>query len=373
MFHLRDHGLDGDHRVIDEQPQRDDQRPQRDALQVDPEDLHDDEHDGQHQRDRGRHDQARPQAQIQEADDEHDRDGLPKRLHEFVNRFFHHLRLIGDQESLDADGQVRFELLDHVIQILFQSEDVAAGAHRERHADGVLAVDAELRLRRVGVAARDRRDVAEAQHLAAEDEIDLLQVLFGFKPSGHIHEHGLILRLDHAGGDHGVLGHERLDQLHAVHAEFGQAVRGELDIDPLVLGAQEFGFGDIFHSQQARARLFRVIAQFPVTEAVRREAIDDPVGVAEFVVEKRPHDSLRERLPDIADFLADLVPEVRHILLRGGLEQIDKDGGRPGDGIALQIVKIGRVLQLLLDAIGHLLHGLVLGRARPERLRPPSF
>ena len=117
MFHLRDHGLDGDHRVIDEQPQRDDQRPERDALQIDPEDLHDDEHDGQHQRDRGRHDQARAQAQIQEADDENDRDGLPERLHEFVNRFFHHLRLIGDQESLDADGQVRFEFLHHVIQI----------------------------------------------------------------------------------------------------------------------------------------------------------------------------------------------------------------------------------------------------------------
>jgi hypothetical protein len=47
-----------------------------------------------------------------------------------------------------------------VIQIFFQGEDVAASAHRERHADGVLAVHAEDRLRRVGVAARDRRDIA---------------------------------------------------------------------------------------------------------------------------------------------------------------------------------------------------------------------
>src|SRR4030095_170322 len=103
----------------------------------------------------------------------------------------------------------------------------------------------------------------------------------------------------------------------------------------LVLVTKEWGLGDVFHPQQTRARLFRVIAQFPMTEAVRREAIDDPVGVAEFVVKKRPYDSLRERLPNIADFLADLVPKVRHLLFRGRLEQIDKDGGRPGDGIAL--------------------------------------
>src|SRR6187397_2127805 len=97
-------------------------------------------------------------------------------------------------------------------------------------------------------------------------------------------------------------------------------MRGELNVDALVLGAQEFSLGDILNSQQARARLFRVIAQFPVTEAVRRKAIDDPVGVSEFVIKKRPYDSLRESLPDIADFLADLVPEVRHILFWGGLE-----------------------------------------------------
>src|SRR4030095_3098222 len=103
----------------------------------------------------------------------------------------------------------------------------------------------------------------------------------------------------------------------------------------LVLVTKEWGLGDVFHSQQTRARLFRVIAQFPMTEAVRREAIDDPVGVAEFLIEERPHDSFRERLLDIADLLADLIPKIRHILLRRGLEQIDKDGGCPGYGIAL--------------------------------------
>src|SRR5207302_8650175 len=41
-----------DHRVIDQQPERDDQRPQRYPLKVDPEKLHSDEHRREDQRDR---------------------------------------------------------------------------------------------------------------------------------------------------------------------------------------------------------------------------------------------------------------------------------------------------------------------------------
>jgi hypothetical protein len=179
------------------------------------------------------------------------------------------------------------------MEILFQSEDVAAGAHRKRDADRVLTIDAEDRLWRVGVATPDGRDVAQAQHLSAKGKVHLLQVFLGLKAPGHIHEHCLILRLDCAGGDHGVLSDKRLDQFHAVHAEFSQAVRRELDIDALVLSAQELGFGNIFHAQQTRARLFRVIAQLPVTEAVRGEGINDPVSVAEFIIEERPQNALR--------------------------------------------------------------------------------
>src|SRR5678816_1152221 len=110
---------------------------------------------------------------------------------------------------------------------------------------------------------------------------------------------------------------------------------GKLNIDALVLRAQKFSFGDVLNSQQARARFFRVIAQFPVTETVRREAIDDPVGVAEFVIEKRSYDPLRKGLLDIANLLADLIPKVRDIFLWRGLEQIDKHRGCPSHGIAL--------------------------------------
>ena len=59
----RDHRLDRDHRVVDQQAERDDQRAQRYSLKVDPEELHRHEHRGEDQRDRERHDGARAQAE----------------------------------------------------------------------------------------------------------------------------------------------------------------------------------------------------------------------------------------------------------------------------------------------------------------------
>ena len=48
-------------------------------------------------------------------------------------------------------------------------------------------------------------------------------------------------------------------------------------------------------------------------ETVRRECIDHAIGVAELVVEEWADDTLRKVLPDIADLLADLIPDVGHI------------------------------------------------------------
>ena len=64
----RDHRLDGDHGVIDQQAERDDERAERDPLQVDAEELHRHEHRGEHERDREGHDGAGAQAEADQAD-----------------------------------------------------------------------------------------------------------------------------------------------------------------------------------------------------------------------------------------------------------------------------------------------------------------
>ena len=78
-------------------------------------------------------------------------------------------RLVGDEMRLDPDRQVVRDLRHLVRHILAEDEIVAALGHRDRQADRRLAVEAEHRLRRVGVAFGDRGDVGEAEELAVSE------------------------------------------------------------------------------------------------------------------------------------------------------------------------------------------------------------
>ena len=80
----RDHGLDRDHRVVDQQAEGDDEGAERNPLKVDPEELHRHEHRGEHQRDRERNHGTGAQTEADQADRENDGDGLPQGLHELV-------------------------------------------------------------------------------------------------------------------------------------------------------------------------------------------------------------------------------------------------------------------------------------------------
>ena len=73
-----------------------------------------------------------------------------------------------------------------------------------------------------------------------------------------------------------------------------------------------------------------MIAQFAMGESVRGEAVDDPVGVAEIVIEARPDDAGRQRAAHVADVLADLVPDVRHLVGWRLALQIDEDRREAG-------------------------------------------
>ena len=120
----------------------------------------------------------------------------------------------------------------------------------------------------------------------------------------------------------------------------------------------------------ARERtLLDVVAQLAMGEAVRREAVDDAEGVAELVVEARADDALRQGVPDVADVLADLVPDVRDLALPWRspfrLTKIVVDAGAR---VAAQIVEVRRLLQLALEPLGDLLERVLDGGARPCRL-----
>ena len=111
-----------------------------------------------------------------------------------------------------------------------------------------------------------------------------------------------------------------------------------------------------------------VVAQFPVREAVRGEAVDQAEGIAEVVVEAGSDDAGRQRAADVANVLAHLIPDVRHF---GGFRrafQIDEDRRASGNGVAAQEVEASGLLQLALEPFGDLLQRVVHGSARPSGL-----
>ncbi len=181
-------------------------------------------------------------------------------------------RLVGHQRRLDAVRQVGRDVGHHGLDVLAEREDVAGVAHRDREADGRLAVDPEHRLRRVGEAAPHGGDVAQADVAPAEHQVDRLDVALGVEGAGDAHEHALLLGVQDAGRADHVLRLQRRHDRAVVQAQAGEAFGRELDEDLLVLRAQHLDLRDVGHLQQARARAFDLVAQLAEGEAVGGEA-----------------------------------------------------------------------------------------------------
>ena len=71
---------------------------------------------------------------------------------------------------------------------------------------------------------------------------------------------------------------------------------------------------------------------------------------------------------DVADLLAHLIPDVRHLSRRRRILQVDEDRGLAGGRVALQVVQVRRLLELALEAVGDLLERVADRGARPPDL-----
>ena len=203
---------------------------------------------------------------------------------------------------------------------------------------------------------------------AVGKEIDVEQVGLGTEGARNTQRDGLVAGLELARGTDRVLRPQRRDQRRPVDAEAGELRDRELDEDLLVLGADELDLRHVRNLQQARADVLDIIAQLAVGEAVGGEAVNQAEGVAEVVVEAGSDHAGRQRAADIADVLAHLVPDVRHLRGAGRAFQIDEDRREARGGVAAQEVEAPGLLQLALDPFGDLLQRVVHGRAGPGGL-----
>ena len=221
--------------------------------------------------------------------------------------------MIGDERRLDADRQVGRDLVHGPLNVAAERQDVAALPHGDGEADGRLAVDPEHRLRRIDEDAPDVGNVAQSEQAAVRGDVDRQNVEFGFECAGDAQRDPLVARFQRAGRADRVLRLKRGDQGGAIDPQSRELLGGELDDDLLVLGAEDLDLGDVGDAQQPRADVFHIVAKLAVGESVRGEAVDDPEGVAELVVEARPDDARRQGMPHVADALSHVIPDVRHL------------------------------------------------------------
>ena len=186
--------------------------------------------------------------------------------------------------------------------------------------------------------------------------------------AGDVDQHVLVRRVDDAGGNHGVLLGDRREHLVEVQLEVGELLRREAQVHLLVLIAEDLDLADVRRAQELGPRRLGEVACLARREAVIGDAVDDAEDVAELVVEEGPDHALRQRHLDVADLLADLVPDVLDLVARRRLLQIDEDGRLAGLGVALEVVEVGGFLELLLEPVRQLREGVGHARARPGGL-----
>ena len=276
--------------------------------------------------------------------------------------------LIGDERRLYAHWQVRLDVLHGGCDVAPESEDVAALAHGDGEPDALFSIDLEHRLRGVGGAARDARDVAQTNHPAVRHEIDRQNVLLGPERARDADEDFFLPGLHHALRRDGVLGGEGGDQRGAVNPQARELLGRELHIDALVLSPEDVDLRDVRQLEELLADFVHVVPELTMGEPIGGEAIDDAVGVAELVVEAGADDALRQVVADVVHLLAHLIPDVRHLSRGRRILQVHEDRGLARGRVALQVVEVWRLLELALEAVGDLLERVADRGAGPPDL-----
>ncbi|MNN09485.1 hypothetical protein D3C81_1223670 [compost metagenome] len=314
LLHLDRHHFHGNDRVVHQQAQRQYQGTERDLVQTDAEVVHGGKGHGQHQRDGQRHDQPGAQAQGEEAHQQHDDQRLDQHLDELANASLDRRRLVRDLAQFHTGRQVVRQALELALQGLTQHQDIAAVLHRDRQADGVLTHEAHARCGWVVEAPVHLGHVTNTEGAIAYPNRELADLLDTVEAPAHPQLQALARRLEEAGGAHRVLLLQRLLDGLQWHAKGRQLEVGQLDPDFLVLQPNQLDLADVLDPLQLDLDAVGVVLEHRIVEARAGQRIDIAERSAEFVIEERALDFRWQRVADVRDFLANLIPQLGDIL-----------------------------------------------------------
>ena len=241
-------------------------------------------------------------------------------------------------------------------------------AHVDANADGGLAIDAEHFGGRIAIARADLGDVGQFVKPIVDREVEVGNALRRQQGAGDVDEHVLARRVDDARRHHRILLGYCREHIVETELEIGELLRREVEVDLFVLVAEDLDLANVRRAQELGPSDLCEIAGFARAEAVIGDAVDNAENIAELVIEEGADNALREGRLDVADLLADLVPDVIDLALWRRFLEIDENGRLSGLGVALEVVEVRGLLELLLESVGDLLQGVYRCRTRPGDL-----
>ena len=266
-------------------------------------------------------------------------------------------------------GSSRLHVGDGLLERLAELDDVAVVGHRDPEHQHLLPVVAHRVGRRIFIAARDRREVAELDQPAAGGDRHVADVVEAYELAAHAHEHAVAARVDRAACENAVLAAKALGDLDRRDAERRQPLVRELDVDLLRLLAVDVDLLHHRHLEQAPLDVFGDVGQLPLTDAVALHGIEQPRDIAVLVVEDRADDAFGQLELDVAELLARLVPRLALVRMRRAARHRDGHAAVALARIRLDLLEVVELLELLLHAVEHLVLDLLRGRAGPDHDR----
>jgi hypothetical protein len=280
--------------VVHEQAQGDDQGRERDPVHRDSAHVH--EHERHDHREGGMqaHDQPGPDAEEAHDDGEHDGDRLEEVGPDAVHGPLDVGRLVVSGLERVADRQLGLELLHARLHAWADVEDVLPFHHGDAEEQGLLAVVVEGRLRWIDVAAGDRGQILQEDHLLRlrNRDGDVLDILDTLEITGRDDAEVPLAGIDGPARKQDVLGDERLADRGRREAELGQARRIELDPDHLLLDTVELNASDARNDVELVLDVLRDLVHLRQREAVGEQRDADHGDVAEVVVHEGTDDSV---------------------------------------------------------------------------------
>ena len=201
------------------------------------------------------------------------------------------------------------------VQAFAEGEIVAARSHVDADADRGLAIDPEHLGGRIAVARADLGDVGQLVEPTVDREVEVGNALRCQQGAGDVDEHVLARRVDDARRHHRILLGNCRQHIVEAELEIGELLRREVEIDFFVLVAEDLDLADVRRAQELGPGDLGEIAGLPRAEAVIGDAVDDAEDVAELVIEEGADHALWEGRLDVADLLADLIPDVFDLAL----------------------------------------------------------